>query len=411
MLVNASTQERLRIYPRLVLIVMAGVLLYDFLAAHGWQGGLGQIVGSDFVTLYAALQAYREGLSLYDWNTQYELQSALIAPTPLSGVNPFISPPYVAQAYALLTALPLPWALAIWLFFSLLCIGAAVYLLSNVSARNSSLTAQLSPLQLIAVLLSSFAFVTGFRVGQNHALTLLLVVAVCVAIGRERWGIAGALAGLLLYKPQFALGFALVWLVWRRFAALLAFGAVALSWAGSVLVTRGPALYREYWALQGTLLRLPYVSGFPSYIFVTPYGLLTTLLPESALPWIQYFTQLIALVLGAFLAAVAYRWQRMPVARRGPVLALALLFPLLTMPYTLLHDLLLLAPALILAAQHPQVEREPTLARRLIGISVGVYIGMLFLTLIGYAVGVALTALLPLAVFGVLWGWCWRVPA
>ncbi|MBN1919716.1 MAG: hypothetical protein JW892_00605 [Anaerolineae bacterium] len=115
LLLSIPVGMRLRIYPPLVLLGMVGVLLFDFLVSQGWQGVLGQIVGSDFVTLYAVGTAFRTApAQLYDFAAQGALQQALIAPTSYPGLNPFISPPYVAQVYALLTLLPLPWAFGLW---------------------------------------------------------------------------------------------------------------------------------------------------------------------------------------------------------------------------------------------------------------------------------------------------------
>jgi len=264
--------------------------------------------------------------------------------------------------------------------------------------------------QLATVLLSSFSFVLGFRAGQNHTLTLLLVSAICAATLRERWGLAGLLAALLLYKPQFALGFLILWLVWWKPKALVAFGAVAASWVGSAVALRGLEPFLDYLALQDSLLRLAYVKGFPSYIFVTPYGLLATALPERFLPWIQVLTQFLLLTFALGLLLVGYRWRSVASAHRGPLLALAVLFPFLTMPYTLLHDLLLVAPVLLLAAQHPAMHNS-SIARRVLWAAIACYLGALLLPLVGYATGMAFAALLPLAVFAALAGWCWHLPA
>ncbi|MBN1919718.1 MAG: DUF2029 domain-containing protein [Anaerolineae bacterium] len=407
---SAAMRTRLRVYPRLALLGMVGVLLFDFLASQGWLGALGQIVGSDFVTLYAAGTAFRTApAQLYDFAAQGALQQALIAPTPYPGLNPFISPPYVAQVYALLTLLPLPWAFGLWQLLALLCLGGAALTLGRVIVPESALKGDFPAWQLAIVLLSSFAFVSGFRVGQNHTLTLLLIAAVCAATLRERWGLAGVLAALLLYKPQFALGFLILWLVWWKPKALMAFGTVAAVWVGSAVALRGLSPFLDYLALQDSLLRLAYVEGFPSYIFVTPYGLLATALPERFLPWIQVLTQFLLLTFALGLLIVGYRWRSIAQSHRGPVLALAVLFPFLTMPYTLLHDLLLMAPVLLLAAQHPAIHHS-NIARRVLWAAIACYLGALLLPLVGYATGVALAALLPLAVFAALAGWCWRLP-
>jgi len=52
-------RQRLVGYPRLLLGCFALVILANALLGEGWMGGLGQFIGVDFVTLYAAGWLYR----------------------------------------------------------------------------------------------------------------------------------------------------------------------------------------------------------------------------------------------------------------------------------------------------------------------------------------------------------------
>jgi len=396
-------ERRSRDYPRLMLLVVSAVLLLDVGLRQGWRGGLGQIIGSDFITLYAAGSVYRtEPAGLYDFSRQHALQQSLITPTPLTGLNPFISPPYVAQVYALLTILPLPLAFVLISIASLALLVGSVWLLVALHTAMGS-RFHISRGQLGILALSSFAFIEGFRVGQNHTLALLLVSAICLAMVKERWALAGALAGLLIYKPQFVLGFLILWLIWGRLDALLSFGLVVVAWVGSAVLATGLDPYLGYLGLQGALLRLPYVEGFPSYLMVTPYGLLATLLPESALPLVQWVTRGLAVAATLLLMVTAYRLRQSPARQRVLGLAAAVLFPLLVAPYTLLHDLLLLIPIVLLLAAEPTLDWP-----RLRTWAALAYAGALFLPLLGYIIGVALPALLPLslAVVTVPAFWC-----
>src|SRR4030065_2496834 len=107
--------KRLRDYPRLMFITVWTILALNLLFRHGWLGALNQIIGSDFITLYAAGLAYRTDLAhLFDFTSQALPPQSLIHPTELLGVNPFISPPYVAMVYSLFTYIPLPIALILW---------------------------------------------------------------------------------------------------------------------------------------------------------------------------------------------------------------------------------------------------------------------------------------------------------
>jgi len=397
--------RRLRDYPRLFLVSSWLVILLNVLLSQGWNGGLtGIMLFGDFISYYAGGMLFRTDASLlYDPMAQQALQEALIAPTVSAGFAPFISTPYVALAYSLLTALPLGGALVLWLGLSLAFAAAAVYLLGH-SLLPGWLKAQgLTTVQLGVVIVSCFAFVIGMQAGQNHTLTLLLVTGIVIACRGEKWALAGLLAGLLAYKPQFALGFVVVWLVWRHWQALAAFGLAAGAWAGAALLTGGLGPYRAYLDFSQWLMLLPYAGdNFPVSIMATPYALLASLIPLSALGVFKVIYYLAAAGLTLGLALYAWRARNAGTAGRDAALALAIFYPLLSMPHTLVYDLLILAPAFLLAAQ----EKEG--AGRLLLPAAGAYLGTLFLPLAGYPLQAALSALIPLGVFAALAGWLWR---
>src|SRR5262245_30933095 len=218
-------RERLVGYPRLLLGCFALVMLANALLGDGWMGGLGQFIGVDFVTLYAAGWLYRfEPAHLYDFAAQGALQASLVGADP-PGTNPTISPPWVAQAYSALTHLPLGFAFALWTSLTLLCVAVALELGMRRLAPAQLGPAGLTRSQALVVVLSSLPFVEGFQVGQNHGLTFLLATGAAAATLAGRFALAGALAGCLLYKPHFALGFLIVWCAWRRADAVAAFSA------------------------------------------------------------------------------------------------------------------------------------------------------------------------------------------
>ena len=384
-------ERRLRNYPRLMLMGLWGVLLASLVLRQGWRGGLGHIIGSDFVTLYAAGLLYRLDIGhLYDLAMQGSVQQALIRPTPLPGVNPYISPPYVAWAYGRLTFLPLIWALLLWVVLTFLFVVLAVHLGTRFVASPWLVRAGLTRSRSLVLLLSSFPFIEGLQAGQNHALTLLLVTAIAVSTLSDRWYVAGALAGLLIYKPQFALGFLILWVVWCKYQALLSFAGVSMLWAGIVVLSKGIEPYQSYLTASAQILQLPYTEGFPAFLMVTPYGLLTTSLPQAAFPLIRLFVFMLAVALTAGLAWIAYRLRAVPPAERRPALALALLYPLLATPYALLHDLLILFPAFLLLSSRPSD------STRWLYAAIATYFGVFLLPLAAYRSGVALLAFVPI---------------
>ncbi|WP_322800528.1 glycosyltransferase family 87 protein [Thermoflexus sp.] len=384
-------RRRLRVYPWLIGAALWGVWIGEILTRRGWQGGLGPILGSDFITLYGAGLLYRHHPArLYDPEAQAGIQAALIAPTPYPGLNPFISPPYVAMACSLLTLLPLPIAFALWNGLTLAWTLHAATGLRRLLPEEIRQAARSFP-PISVLLLSFFPFMAGWRVGQNHGLTLWLVTWLLINSRARRPGLAGLIAGLMLYKPQFVLGFLILWMAWKEWRALAAFGATTLLWLGLSLLTGGGPLYGKYLAQSSLVLSFPWVKGFPAFALITPYGLLATLLPPSARLALQAASALGLLLLGLGLAHIAASLRNQPWERQAPAWVLAILYPLLAFPYALLHDLMLLAPAMTLwAARGP--------SRRLLRTAIGVYLGALVFSALGALTRLALPALLPLGV-------------
>lgn len=372
--------RRLRDYPRLIGIVLWAVWELEVLLHHGWRSGLGPILGSDFITLYGAGLLYRWSPErLYDFRAQAQIQAALITPTPYPGLNPFISPPYVAMAYGLLTALPLALAYALWSSLTLGWVLHATWGLRRF-LPEAVRAAGLSFPQMVILILLFFPFLAGWRLGQNHGLTLWLITGILLAQRAGRPGLAGLLAGLLLYKPQFVLGFLILWAAWKEVRALTAFGAVAVLWLGLSLWTGSAAPYGAYLAQDRLLLPLPWVEG-----------LFATLLPPAAQPTLRVGSLIALLLLGSGLAFAARPLGGRPFQAQAPAWMLALLYPILALPYALIHDLILLIPILTLwAAVRP--------TRRLLYTAVAVYLGALILPFLGALLHLALPALLLMGV-------------
>jgi hypothetical protein len=381
------TPRRLRHYPRLIGAALWAAWGLELLLHRGWLSGLGPVLWSDVVVFYGAgwLDRYHPE-QLYDFQAQRLAEQNLIWPTPLPGLNPFTYPPYVALACQALTLFPYPIALALWM-------GLNLFLALHASRRLWRLlppALRSGPLpfpQFLVLVFSFFPFLVGWRVGQNHVLTLWLVVGILEMERAKRPFLAGVLAGLLLYKPHFALGFLILWAVRREWRALAGFGAVAGVWVGLDLALHGLARYGEYLVLNPTLMGLPKMEGFPAFALVTPFSLLINLLPAASRP-------LWAPLSGVWLLAGCLALAVWGLRHRGEMTSaqmLALLFPLLIAPYTLLHDLLLLVPLAVLWATF-----RPS--RCLLYTAVSVYLGSLFLPLLGTPLRLALPALIPVGV-------------
>lgn len=389
-------RTRLRDYPRLILVSSWTIVILNIALHQGWVGGLNNtLIGGDFIANYTGGLLYRTDIQhLYDHSIQENVQLALVSPTIPPGFAPFISPPYVAMAYSGLTYIPLSEALLIWVALIFLFSFSGIYLTHKFLVPTWLVQTGLTRIQLGVIIFSSFVFIVGTLAAQNHAITFLLVTGVLLATRYEKWTLAGILAGLLIYKPQFALGFLIIWLVWRRIRALASFSLVAVVWIGTAILNKGIEPYLDYLKFSEMLLLLPYAKdSFPISIMATPYALLTTLIPVEAIEITQavHLTLIVALTL--WVGFCAYQMRDIPYAARGGALTLAILYPLLVAPHTLIYDLIILVPAFLLLAY----DRDR--ANKLKYPVIGTYLGALILPLIGYVAKVALAALIPLLIF------------
>jgi len=390
MIPSFINERRLRVYPRLVLMAVCAVQAFNVLFRQGWRGGLGQIIGIDIILFYAVGLLYRTDIvHLYDFPSQMAVERQLIWPTGLPGAGVFSNPPHVALAYSAFTYLSLVWAFLLWSILTLLFLFIAADLAVRYLTPPWLTQAGLTRSELIIVLLSFLPFFEGFQAGQSHGLTLLLVTGITVASLSGRWYLAGMLAGFLLYKPQFVLGFLIVWLIWREYKALASFIAVAVAWAGVVVVSHGFDPYLAYLGVIDQIMWLPYNAGWPAYLMTTPYGLLVTLLPQKFLPAILWFTKSLTVAASVGIAWIAYRCRNVSCSNRQPALVFALLFPFIATPYVLLHDLLILFPVFLLLSADREV------AGRLLYAAIFTYFGALVLLLLGGKFNVALFVMIP----------------
>lgn len=389
-------RRRLRDYPRLMLGTMIFVLMLNILLRQGWIGAVKQIIGCDFVALYSAGKLFQQDSnSLYDFHKQGDIQRQLLAPTPFKGIMPFYYPPYVAQALGILTKLPLVKAFIVWSLLTISCVILAVYWISKYLVPTWLRDQGLTYFQLLVITCSFFPFIEGLQVGQNHGLTLLLLTGVVIFSLREKWFWAGLFAGLTIYKPQFAVGFLIIWIMWGQYKALAGYTITSVIWIGWFIISNGANLLQTYLSILPLVLKIPYLEGSGGYLEVTHYGLLISVLPNSAWQGIILFTQTLTFFLSIGLAWIAFRLRQHPLNQRQAALILAILFPLLTAPHTILHDLVILIPAMTLWAQKPPMAK-------LLYICITIYLGTFFIPLIAHQTGIALLGLIPITLLAVL---------
>lgn len=241
-----------------------------------------------------------------------------------------------------------PWALTLLLPASLLPYEAAWYgwiVLQVVLVGVSSvwLWQMLGGASASIPLLIGFAFPPGLFValgGQIDGALLLLVAAFLWTVMSGRDVAAGICLGLLTIKPHLFLPLGLVSLLWvfreRRWRLPAAACAMILASSGVALFLR-PEIFSDY----AELLRAPGTS------WQRPVALGTgiSILMDGRAPWLQWLPAAIlgpAILLAWTRFGEYFTWQR--------DLGFLLVLGLIAAPYLLVHDLVLLLPALFSSA-------------------------------------------------------------
>ena len=198
------------------------------LQLSGWIGFLPMIRAghADFRNLYAAGYMVRvgHGHELYDYAAQKKFQDALVSREQIA--IPFVRPAYQALLFVPFSLLSFRQAYCAFLAFNLATLGLCFRLLrpymNNLSRVWPGLPAGMFLFLPIAAALMQ---------GQDSIilLTLLAGALACIQQGREY--LAGVLVALGLFKFQFVIPIALLFLAWRRwrFSAAFAISAAMLA--------------------------------------------------------------------------------------------------------------------------------------------------------------------------------------
>jgi len=275
---------------------------------------------NDFTFYYAAA---RLGLAhgwnhLYDLRLQQEQLDAISSHITVAQLARYVSPPPLAWLITPLTLLP--YQVAYWMW-SVLLVGALV-LAWHLAAPGSGRAR-------VIFLVAAFGWlpiIYGLQLGQPVLLVAAGVAACYALLKRGRDVEAGAVLGVLVFKPQLALLVPVVLLVsgrWRAFASCV---VVLAAIAAASLLALGPSGATDY------VDRLNLASMVAENQAQTIAG------------WIHNLqaARIVEGLIAAWTVGVAYRLRR-----RGPAVALsvALIGGLAASPYVHYDDLAMLGLA------------------------------------------------------------------
>lgn len=311
-------------------ILTLAALQYAMFAIYLFGGGPGFVFGGDFVAFWSAARETLNGemVSLY---APDGLSAAIEAHRPDAGVAGLTwqYPPHASAIFAPIGLLPFEAAYMLWCGLGLACFA---WTLSSIGVRGRALVAVMASIPVLIVL----------NTGQNALFTASLML-LAVFNAKPKPVIAGLAAAVLTLKPQLGILLPVLFLAgghWRAFASAAL--ASLVIWGGSAL-----ALGADTWAAFFEFLTV--ISGsvsdgvMPLYKMVNVYAAARLAwLPNGLAVVLAGLSYLIAIaaVVGACRKTSDPKW-------RYGVLAAA---TLLTAPYSMYYELVLLVPAIWFAA-------------------------------------------------------------
>lgn len=325
--------ERLRVYPRIFVVLYVLIGGWWVLSGPGLLDRGGNPVGGDFVTFWAAGSLWLQGNALSAWDLDLihlAESAALGVELPADAAYGWFYPPPAMLGAGALALLPYGLSLALWLLASV-----AVTVLVCRAIRPDAMS--------LGLVLAFPGLFQNLIHGQNGCLTLGLLGGGLLLL-KSRPVLAGALLGLMVYKPHLLPVVGLALLCGRQWRALLGMSLSTGAVCGLSLAVLGVEAWQAFAA--GLPLALSIVdhagpewwSKMPS----TASAMRLVGVPVEAARWANH------LVAAGALTAVAWLWIRdAPAPRRYAAVVLA---ALMATPYVFHYDLVvLLLPLLWLA--------------------------------------------------------------
>jgi hypothetical protein len=341
-------------------IVAVGIALLAAYLITWLQLGPVAIGRSDFTAFYAGSTLVREGhgAAAYDAAVQGALRNQLIAPDH-AGAVPFDDAPPAAAVVAPLTVLSLDVAYRVWALLMLAVLLAAVVIAVRAAPWPAGTSRTWKAAAAVAALAGTGTWLM-FIQGQWGALT-----ALGLALAYRDWRAGRQLRGGVLLvlaagvaKPHLALGLAAFLIGWRQRRAIAGAlgGAVALAAASLMIVGPGGV---SAW-IGGAISQAGRWDVRPMVSFIGIPG-----------AWLGNGIAAHVLAALASLVACAVAWRLGSLARRDTgrftiALAGATVLSLVAAPHAYAQDLVMLAPAMVLAAAWAANQRDA--AARLVAV-------------------------------------------
>lgn len=329
-------RNMVRFAAGLVLLGTLAAIALAFLTRTGPNGTLdawGRPLGTDFTLVWSAGRMALEGRAaeVYDWALHHRAQQAAhgTADVPFFGWH---YPPFFLLVAAALATVPYLTALAVWQAATL---AAALTVFWRILPGREALLAALGfPAVFVCLAHGHNAFLTAALFGGG----LLLL--------ERRPMLAGVLLGCLAYKPQFGIIIPLALVAGGYWRAIAGAGAAVVGLAGISTLAFGADVWTAFLGSTDLTRRIVLEAGGTGWHKIQSVFSFVRLSGGSV--GLAYALQGVASAV--VLACTAWLWWvRAPFNLRAGALMIG---ALLTTPYLLDYDLVLLGPAMALVARH-----------------------------------------------------------
>ncbi|WP_419902198.1 glycosyltransferase family 87 protein [Kiloniella sp.] len=339
--------------------IMATISLIAFalsiLAGDGLLTYFQKPVGADFLAFYTGGAFFNQGIlnQAYVLNDgmyfphQFEYQKGIIG-EGYNDQNTYVNPPFTALLYAPFALLDYLPAYILWEIFNLSLLVLSVLIIR----RELSF---LKAFSLPKIIFCCFLFypTLGWLFNGQATPIILLIYSLCFASLRNRKDFqAGFYLGLLAFKPQLAVGLALV-LLWKlRWQSLLG-GVLSVSLAVGLGFLLVPEAMITYWDISPNFIDLLRLPNYPTWGIHSFFGL-AVLLFDGLNPAI---TMVVTITLSAItLIFLLNLWRKnnwLEDKRLWDLsMAVTLCWGLLLSPHLFYYDLMLLLLPAAIMSQH-----------------------------------------------------------
>jgi hypothetical protein len=332
------TARRLRAHGLILALCLWSVYVWNIFAP-GMLDRARNLKGTDFLHLYTlgSLALAHRGADLYNMPAQAELAAQRVPAAAGLRYLP-LYPPQVSILFTPLARLSYPWALILWLAFSILIYGLCCYAVWRAcpNLRDHGLT-----VVVLAVALPAFWHLIAW--GQTSALALACFTLAYFALRAKRDFLAGLAFGCLIFKPQLGLAVAIVFLITLRWKIISGALLSALAQLSAAWLYYGLAPLREW---VRVLLDVPHTLSLLEPKPCQTHCLRTFWTMLVPWPSVSFVLYVVTAILVGGLTIACWR-SSMPLSLRYSAL---LLSTVLLAPHLTVYDLVILAPVFLLTS-------------------------------------------------------------